>query len=631
MDFRPINLQQIKKTLAIAFFPIAGVFVYLASLSIYSLAYSGFSLPDFVQSGETGSLQLFIAFMLLAMGFIATLIYRARRNLKAKTHLLLILSGAIIFAFNLMNNGPIEEYMAVFIISFVLAVFFYLVFSKRVKHQRARVEIWPLAILVAIFALAYSIISVFRIYNFNAHAYDLGIFTQAFYQFSHFEFSNTVRDVSHLWGDHFHPILVPFSLLYRLIPSVYFLVILQALVVALGAVPIYLIALKKLKSSWAGLVLATAYLSFIGLAKAIEFDFHPITLATTAFLLVFYFYLLDKKWWYWLGLVVLLACQEDVAIFVAMLGIFIFVTNRQKRWMGALTFALGIMWFYVVTKLVIGALADGGYIYFAYSSLGETPTEAVKAIMISPLHAIRAMTNHASKMQTVLSAFSSFSFLIFFSPAFFILAVAMLGEGLWNDAMSRWSGFHYEAIVAPVLIISAIYAISQIMLFCRAKYRPALLTFLAMMVLSSSVCVALHRHTPLVRIFKLSFYKVSPEISALHQLIPKVPKNASVSAQHSVVPILAGRERIYEYPGCDPAKCHDVDYFILSTAGSLWPLEKQGMAAEIKAFLQGDDFRGEFGLYKREGTGFIFKKGHQISIEEKEQALSDWDNYMKSL
>jgi len=614
-----INLKAIKLFFEKSYWIVFLIFSYLVSLSFLYFISSGFSLDDFVQTGDFGSTSLFILFMVLSMGAILFVAWRLRNKIAKYTYILSLASLAIIFSYNFINNGLVERYISIFIISLSISTFLYLAFSSRISHDEKK-KSKLLYILPIVFFIIFALVSSFRVYNLNSHAYDMGIFVQAFYKFSHFTFDNTVRKLPHLWGDHFHPILFPLSFLYRVFPSVYLLSFLQAALVALGFLPVYLIARDALKSSTAGIFMATAYLFFIGIGKAIEFDFHPIVLATTVFLFVFYFFLKEKWLWYWIFLFILLLFQEDVSVFVFFLGIFVFFSSKKYRTVGLVMSMIGLGWFFLATKMIIPYFLGGEYIYFAYTSLGDSFLEVVKNAIINPLHVLRELVNHSLKLETVLSSLGSFAFLIFISPSYFLLAIPMMGESLWNDEISRWSGFHYGAIFAPVLVISAIFSIKRIISWAGSRYQKGLLSFMIILALACSVIFSLDRKSPIYRVIKPSFYQVSDEVSDLHKILSDIPSDVSVTAQHSIVPLLSGRDEVYEYPGCVADKCQKSQFFVLSTGGSSWPLDKEGIKEEINKFLDLEEFRSGYGLYKREGTAFIFRRDWQSLPEEVQAA-----------
>ena len=69
----------------------------------------------------------------------------------------------------------------------------------------------------------------------------------------------------------------------------------QAVAVALGAVPVFLLARKHLGSEWAGLGFALAYLLYPPTQWLVVDDFHPVALATPLLLAAFWFLDEDRR------------------------------------------------------------------------------------------------------------------------------------------------------------------------------------------------------------------------------------------------------------------------------------------------------------------------------------------------
>ena len=102
-----------------------------------------------------------------------------------------------------------------------------------------------MALAVAYFVI-FSALSILKHESFNSTAFDLGIFDQNVWMFSQGQsFINTVNGF-YPFADHVQPILYAVALLYKLAATPVLLLILQAAAVSLGAIPLYLLARKKL-------------------------------------------------------------------------------------------------------------------------------------------------------------------------------------------------------------------------------------------------------------------------------------------------------------------------------------------------------------------------------------------------
>src|SRR6266516_3775971 len=122
-----------------------------------------------------------------------------------------------------------------------------------------------LAAVVAAYAAGFAALSALRHDAFVTGRFDLGNMVQAVWSTAH---GHPLR-MTDLHGDqisrlaaHVDPILVLFAPLWWIWPSPHLLLVTQALVVAVGAVPVFLLARKHLGSGRAGLGFAIAYLLY---------------------------------------------------------------------------------------------------------------------------------------------------------------------------------------------------------------------------------------------------------------------------------------------------------------------------------------------------------------------------------
>src|SRR5689334_5044375 len=97
-----------------------------------------------------------------------------------------------------------------------------------------------LALLAALFAVAYFLVSLFKHWHFDSSAYDLGIFDQAVWHLSRFERpESSIAGHRNIFGDHFHPIIVLLAPLYWLASTPVTLLAAQAVLLAASIVPVF--------------------------------------------------------------------------------------------------------------------------------------------------------------------------------------------------------------------------------------------------------------------------------------------------------------------------------------------------------------------------------------------------------
>jgi uncharacterized membrane protein len=127
--------------------------------------------------------------------------------------------------------------------------------------------------MVAAFAVAYSLLGLFRHWHFGTG------FDQAVWHMSRFEApASTVSGYTNILGDHFYPILALFAPLYWMAPAPETLIVAQALLLAASTLPMYWFARARLPDRPA-LALCAAYALFWGMQRTATADVHEAAFA----------------------------------------------------------------------------------------------------------------------------------------------------------------------------------------------------------------------------------------------------------------------------------------------------------------------------------------------------------------
>ncbi|MCS6956406.1 MAG: DUF2079 domain-containing protein [Patescibacteria group bacterium] len=290
--------------------------------------------------------------------------------------------------------------------------------------------------------------SIRRVETLNSHYYDLGIMNQTVYNTSRgriLEMTNPtfLKSMSRL-AIHFDPILIFFAPFYWIYPSYIWLLIFQVIIVAFGAYPLFLLGRKILKNDNLSLLISLLYLSFFAVQRMILFDFHAVVLATTFFIVSFYF-LEIKNWKFFYFFIILsLLTKEHIGLIVLFFGIYIFIFKKEKKH-GLITMFLGIIFFILTTYFIIPYFR--GDIHFAknyfYNIKGRFFT----------------IINNGFEYFFRLTTPLFFSLL---APEIFLIASAEWGINILslNNNM-RAIYFHYHAIIIAFLFIALIFGIKR--------------------------------------------------------------------------------------------------------------------------------------------------------------------------
>ncbi len=126
----------------------------------------------------------------------------------------------------------------------------------------------------------YLVLSVGRFRRMDWASWDLGIFEQAIRAYAHLR--EPVADLKgpgfNILGDHFSPVIALVAPVYRVFPGPLTLLVVQALLFALSAVPVTRAA-GRLLGKARGVAVGVAYGLSWGVQRAVEFDFHEIAFA----------------------------------------------------------------------------------------------------------------------------------------------------------------------------------------------------------------------------------------------------------------------------------------------------------------------------------------------------------------
>ena len=212
---------------------------------------------------------------------------------------------------------------------------------------------------------------------FGTFDYDLGMYDHGIWQLAHGRGFMTTRGM-HVFGHHANVGFLLFVPFYWLGAGSHFLNLVNTLAVVACAIPLYAMGRKGLRSDWAGLLIAVAYLFHFVPQWMIQETFHPENLAAP-FIIGAVWFATERRWRpYWICIALALIWKEDVALVVAMLGTAVAImTGEVKR--GALTILAGAVWFVVAVKGIIPFFSPEGAVFDGLfpAELGSSAEEVV--------------------------------------------------------------------------------------------------------------------------------------------------------------------------------------------------------------------------------------------------------------
>jgi uncharacterized membrane protein len=220
--------------------------------------------------------------------------------------------------------------------------------------------------------------------RFESSAWDLGIYDQAIYLISKGEQPWSSYLDMHILGDHASFIFYPLSLLYKIYPSVYWLLAVQALAFAAAVIPLRHLSFDWKLDSRQRLTVCISYLLYPLIFNVNLFDFHPEVVAIPA---LFMAILCARRNWllgFLVACILVLSCKDALAVTVFGLGLWQFFV-RERRLYGFLAIILGAVWLlFLSTWLVPRFGGDTARFLARYEYLGPTFKVAIVNVFMRP-------------------------------------------------------------------------------------------------------------------------------------------------------------------------------------------------------------------------------------------------------
>lgn len=231
-----------------------------------------------------------------------------------------------------------------------------------------------LGLMIGAIALILFACSSLRHALFQSGAFDLGIYDQVVYLISQGQPPISSFLGFHHMGNHAAWAIYPLSLLYKIYPDVHWLLAVQAIALAIGALPTWYLARQAGLTVRQAEAMAVVYLLYPLVFNVNLFEFHPEVMTLPVFLGAVLAARLGQIWWFCLSIIFILGCKAVLSLTVAAMGIWLLVFEKQ-RLDGAIALTAGIIWFLIASSVIIPffsgseAAAVGRYSYLGNSVL----------------------------------------------------------------------------------------------------------------------------------------------------------------------------------------------------------------------------------------------------------------------
>ncbi len=413
------------------------------------------------------------------------------------------------------------------------------------------------------FGIVFSLVSLPNHYFFRTAALDLGLYTNAVYDYAHFSFSDSSvfkEHSSNLIADHFDLFLMlisPFSWIFKS----WTLLIIQIVFLVSGGWGVYTYLKEKNTDEHVGIYGMLFFYLHFSLYSALSFDYHSNVLAAAMLPWFFVFVQRQKMIQASLVLLAMLLCKENMALWMFFVCIGAAWLHRKKEVYKVLLIMslFSIVYFFFITAWLMPALHnEKTYVQFNYSVLGSNYTEAFKMLFTDPLKIFKTLfINHSDSMQGNYTKSECWLFFLFsggvfliFRPVWIFMLIPVFLQKFLHDWIQMWGvNDQYVIEFAPIIAMGAFDWIGSLK---ERKIRMFFSILLALMALATTIRLMdrTSARVPKVklRLYQSAHWKSDLPLLEIREAISMIPEGVVISGQNNIQPHLAWRDNAYMFP-----------------------------------------------------------------------------------
>lgn len=493
--------------------------------------------------------------------------------------------------------------------------------KEALKKDYNRVFWFSVIFLAVVYIGLFIFVSCGKYFNFKYNDWDLAIYNQMFHGALHGKPYSSLMDLPYL-GTHVE--ITSFFLfpIYALFPSALTLLVVQALLLGLAAVPLFMIAKDKLSNFW-GLIFVIIYLIYPAVGFTNLNEFHPESFLPFIQFLLFYYFLKNdfKKFFVFLLLCVL--SKENMSLMMIMFGFYAWFEKKQWRWAAAPVF-LGIIWFFVYKFFIFPVFCgDKIGLMKIYEHLGSNLPQILQNILLHPVRALGIMLMR-EKLFYLLLLFGPLVFFPLLCPLVLLIALPNFLQHLFSLRPMEYSiNFYYPSECLAFIFVAAIFGLENLLRFKPVKKFQVL----AALILLGSSFYFFFNYWPYKQIYAVlkDSLRNNPEAIFKDRCINSIPDESSVVSTFKFLPKLSSKTRrlqsfhrvltgTYQFSEKKFELPQDVTFALIDFDD---PLTFSSFYLSVQSRKNFIDFFKEkkWGVLDASGNTFLLKKGESGKIK----------------
>ncbi len=448
--------------------------------------------------------------------------------------------------------------------------------------MKPRVLLWA---AMTSYAAGFASLSVLRHRAFNTGRYDLGNMVQTVWNTAHGHFlqmtSGDGRQISRL-AAHFDPVLAAFAPLWWIWPSPELLLVVQAIAIALGALPVFWLARKHLGSEAAGLGFALVYLLYPATEWLTLNEFHPVALGCPFLLFAFWYLDEDRLLPFAIFAALAMTTKEEIGLVVAGFGVWYAIRRRRRA--GATIAGMGVLVSALAIAVVIphfNAGAESAF-YGRYDAIGGSAGGIARTAVTRPWRIVEEVFR-VNDLHYLMHLLLPLALLFVLAP---LVLLAALPELALNDLSATPTQtsihFHYTAGAIPALVVASVLGGAALARRYPAWPVAAAAVAIALVANWKIGAVPLWGAVPGGEDYQRADWRVTDHDRIADEAVALVPPGAVVSSTNVLGAHLSARRRVLSLPKLSDATWVVADETRSSYADRSAPLPAAAALARLR-------------------------------------------------
>ncbi|MCX7729372.1 MAG: DUF2079 domain-containing protein [Bacteroidia bacterium] len=419
-----------------------------------------------------------------------------------------------------------------------------------------------LFIITVLFLVAGYIFSIVKHNQYLSNAWDLGIYNQYVYKFSHFKkpvatvYARFSEQGVFFLSDHV-TLLLPFeSMLYWLMGK-NVLLYLQIVYIILGAFGLYKLIKLETESEYLSVLAYFLVLSHYSVFATLDFDYHTNVIGSMLVPWILYFIKIQNLKMFLFTLFLSLLSKEDASLILVCLAIYLLIDRWNFKYAYILLICSIVYSIFAFKLLSYFSLFENKQLSnWRYNHISSTFSGFLLELINNPGKYLSMMFNTPEKEMKLKYFLYTGGFVAFLKPKYLLPVLPNFILFNLSDTWGTWGNMgHYNIFFSVWIPYILILFINRLKYVYIKVMLGVLFIYLNIYFLRENYSTCWTRFD---KILYTDYYHQRFNIREIKEMLSMIPANASVSASNHLIPHLAFRDKCYFFP-----EVNDADYIAL--------------------------------------------------------------------